>query len=72
MDDELIDQRFELVADQIAHLSTRVDDLEGKHEEHAEAKESRHSRFVNWLMLGLFAAEVAIGIFQIAWVSHHA
>jgi hypothetical protein len=72
MDDELIEQRFELAADQIAHLSQRIDALEGDREEHAEAKESRHSRLVNWLMLGLFVAEVGIGIFQIVWVAHHA
>jgi uncharacterized Rmd1/YagE family protein len=72
MDDELIDQRFQLVSDQMAHLNTRVADLEEELGEHADEKESRHSRLVNWLMLGLFVVEVAIGIYQLVWVSHHA
>lgn len=72
MDDDLIDQRFDLVSDQIEHLSKRVSDLEQEVDDHTEAKESRHSKLVNWLMLGLFVVEVAIGIYQLVWVSHHA
>jgi hypothetical protein len=72
MDDEIIEGRFDLVGDQIEHLSQRVDALESLHAERADAKESRHSRLVNWLMLGLFVVEVGIGIYQLVWVAHHA
>lgn len=72
MDDEIVEGRFALAADQIEHLSQRVGALEDEREEHAEAKDSRHSRLVNWLMLGLFVAEVGIGVFQLFWVARHA
>lgn len=72
MDEEIIEGRFELVGDQIEHLCDRVKALEEAYDEHADAKESKHSRLLNWLMLGLFVAEVAIGIFQLVWVARHA
>lgn len=72
MDDELIDKRFELVGDQIEHWGQRVEALEQARDDHADAKESRHSRLVNWTMLVLFVAEVAIGIFQLVWIGRHA
>lgn len=71
MDEELIEQRFELVADQVEHLCQRVETLEQARDDAAGAKESRRSRMVNWLMIGLFVAEVIIGTAEL-WMMRHA
>jgi len=72
MDDDLIEMRFQLYDDRFEHVERRVKELEDAHEDKADAKESRHSRLVNWLMLALFVIEVGIGIYQLVWVAHHA
>lgn len=72
MDDDLIELRFQLYEDRFEHHERRIKDLEDAHEDKAEKLESRHSRLINWLMLGLFVVEVAIGIYQLVWVSRHA
>lgn len=71
MDDELIEQRFQLYDDRFEHCERRIKELEDAHEDKAEAKDSRHSRFVNWLMLGLFVVEVVIGAAEL-WMMRHA
>jgi hypothetical protein len=72
MDDELLDQRFELIDDRFEHHDKRLDALEQVREDRADARESRHARAMNWTMVGLFVAEVVIGILQLAWIAHHA
>jgi hypothetical protein len=72
MDDDLIELRFQLYDDRFEYWEQRIKAVEEAHEDSVDAKESRHSRLVNWLMLGLFVVEVAIGVFQLVWVAHHA
>lgn len=64
MDDETIEGRFELVADQVEHLCQRVEALE-------QAREESHGRRINGWMLGLFVVEVVIGLVEI-WMMRHA
>lgn len=63
MDDELIEQRFELVDDRFEHFERRLTDLE-------DARADRHGRRMNWAMLGLFVVEVVIGVIEI-WMMRH-
>lgn len=71
MDDDLIEQRFELVDDQFEHLKLRVATLEDEQTESVDAKASKHGRWMNWAMLGLFVLEVVIGVVEI-WMLRHA
>lgn len=71
MDDELIEQRFDLVDDRFEHCERRLDALEQAKGDAANAKESRRSWMVNWLMVGLFVAEVIIGAAEL-WMMRHA
>ena len=65
MDDELIEQRFDLVDDQIDYLSARIGVLEGD-DKHAEGM------LINWIVVALFVAELALGAWQVLWVMRHA
>lgn len=70
MDEELIEQRFELVEDRFEHCERRLDALEQARDDAVGTKESRRSWMVNWLMVGLFVAEVVIGVAEL-WMMRH-
>jgi len=72
MDDDLNELRFQLYEDRFALAERRLDALEEAHDDHQEAKVSRSSMMMNWLMIVLFIAEVIIGSLQLLWVIHHA
>ena len=65
MDDELIEQRFEFEDARIVHLAERIDKLEAD-EKHAEGMR------LNWIVVALFAVELALGAWQVWWVMRHA
>jgi uncharacterized Rmd1/YagE family protein len=60
MDDELIDQHFELVDDRLTHHGERLDALEG-------AKHQRHGRALEWIVILLVALEA---VFEILMYFH--
>jgi hypothetical protein len=70
MDDELLEQRFDLLSDVLEHVDVRISALESARDSSLERKEARHGRTVNFAMLGLFVLEVAIGLIEI-WMMHH-
>lgn len=65
MDDETIEGRFELHDERLDHYGERLDKLEGE-DKHAEGMR------LNWIVVALFAAELALGAWQVWWVMRHA
>jgi uncharacterized Rmd1/YagE family protein len=65
MDDETIEGRFALVDDRLDHFGERIDAIE-------DGREAKHARVINWAMLLLFVAEVAIGVAEFWWMVRHA
>lgn len=63
--DDLTKQHFELVEDRLDHYGERLDKLEGE-DKHAEGMR------LNWLVVALFAVELALGAWQLWWVMRHA
>jgi hypothetical protein len=68
--DEETEGRFTLVDDRLDHYRERLEALEQARDDHAEEKESRHARAINWAMLGLFVIEVIIGTAEL-WMMRH-
>lgn len=64
MDDDVIEQRFELIDDRLSHIDERLDAMK-------DERESRHARTINWAMLGLFVVEVVIGVAEL-WMMRRA
>lgn len=52
MPDDLTDQRFKLVDERLDHYIERLEALEG-------AKEKRHGRALEWIVIALVALEAA-------------
>ena len=52
MDDDLIEQRFELHEERLDHYSERLEALEG-------ARDQKHGRRLEWIVIGLVALEAA-------------
>lgn len=65
MDDEIIEGRFELVDDRLDHYGERLDKLESD-DAHADGM------LINWIVVALFVAELALGAWQVYWVMRHA
>lgn len=55
MDDELIEQRFDLVDDRLDHHGDRLDALE-------DGRQQRHGRMLEWIVILLVALEAAVEI----------
>lgn len=60
MDDELIEQRFELHEERLDHYSERLIELEG-------AREQKHGRRLEWIVIVLVALEA---VFEILMYFH--
>lgn len=63
--DEITEGRFALVDDRLDHYGERLDKLEAE-SHHAEGMR------LNWIVVALFAVELALGAWQVYWVMHHA
>jgi uncharacterized Rmd1/YagE family protein len=55
MDDELIEQRFELHDDRLDHLGERLDAIE-------DAREVKHGRRLEWIVIILVALEAVFEV----------
>lgn len=60
MDDELIEQRFELHDERLKHYSERLEALE-------DAREQKHGRRLEWIVIGLVALEA---VFEVLMYFH--
>lgn len=56
--EEDVQQRFDLVDDRLEHLEHRAETLEDKHSDQA-------ARRREWLVIGLFVLEVALGLMEV-------
>lgn len=63
MDDELIDQRFELHEERLDHYGNRIEQLEG-------ARDQKHGRRLEWIVIALVALEAVFEI--LAYFHPHA
>jgi uncharacterized Rmd1/YagE family protein len=63
--DDITEGRFALVDDRLDHYGERLDKLEAE-EKHAEGMR------LNWIVVALFAVELALGAWQVWWVMRHA
>ena len=63
--DEITEGRFALVDDRLDHYGERLDKLEAE-DKHAEGMR------LNWIVVALFAVELALGAWQVWWVMRHA
>ncbi|CAE6712516.1 hypothetical protein R75461_01123 [Paraburkholderia nemoris] len=60
MDDDLLEQRFDLVDDRLEHHGERIDALEG-------ARDQRHGRRLEWIVIALVALEA---VFEVLMYFH--
>lgn len=63
--DEITEGRFQLLEDMLEHYAERLEYLEAD-EKHAEGMR------LNWIVVALFVAELALGAWQVWWVMRHA
>ena len=71
MDDEILEGRFALVDDRLNHYGERLELLEqARSSEDADEKHAEGMR-LNWIVVALFAVELALGAWQVWWVMHH-
>lgn len=63
MDDELIEQRFELHDERLDHYSERIEALEG-------ARQHRRGRALEWIVIALVALEAVFEVLM--YVRPHA
>lgn len=72
MDDELIEQRFELVDDRLEHQDTRLTALESARSSEAADEKHAEGMRLNWIVVALFAIELVVGALQLWWGMRHA
>ena len=60
MDDDLIEQRFDLHDDRLDHLVERIKILEDARDDDSEAREVKHGRRLEWIVIVLVALEAFV------------
>lgn len=70
--DEITEGRFQLLDDRLDHYGERIDKLETAQASHDADEKHEAGMRLNWIVVWLFAVELALGAWQVWWVMRHA